>query len=58
MKQPYALVGAILLGTMIIGLVVAILIFKPKGTPNYAMLFASVMGGLYFIQVYDHRRKI
>lgn len=53
-----ALVGAIVLGVMIIGLIVTILFVKPKGTPNYAMLIFSVMGGLFFIiQVYNHRRN-
>jgi len=57
-ESNYGLISAFVLGIIMFGGVVVFLTVEPKGEPNYGILIASMVGGIFFIiQVINYRRK-
>lgn len=57
-ESNYGLISAILMVIVIIAGLIAIIFIKPKGSPNYGLLIASLAGGIFFIiQVMSYRKK-
>jgi F0F1-type ATP synthase assembly protein I len=57
-ETAWGLISAIIGVIAIVGLIIVVLFSPFKKTTNYAMLWASLIGTIYFIyQVYVHRKK-